>query len=141
MRRTVLRRVILAPAFLLAAFAAGCGDDNTSTVTPIPPVQVSETFSGTVTVNGAFSHSFVVDRAGQVAAQITGLTPDETVTIGLALGTWNGSACQLIITNDAAKLSTVMLGTASGPGTLCVRLSDVGQLTSATNYDVRVDHY
>jgi hypothetical protein len=136
-----LRRVILAPAFLLAAFAAGCGDDNTSTVTPTPPVQVSETFSGTVTVNGAFSHSFVVDRAGQVTAQITGLAPDETVTIGLALGTWNGSACQLIITNDAAKLSTVMLGTASGPGTLCVRLSDVGQLTSATNYDVRVDHY
>ena len=133
--------MILAPALLLAALAAGCSDNNTSTVTPTPPVQVSETFSGTVTVNGAFSHSFTVARAGQVTAQITGLTPDDTVTIGLALGTWNGAACQLIITNDAAKLSTVMLGPASGPGTLCVRLSDVGQLTSATAYDVRVDHY
>jgi len=133
--------VILAPALLLAALAAGCSDDNQSTVTPTPPVQVSETFAGTVTLNGAFSHSFTVDRAGTVTAQITALTPDDSVTVGLALGTWNGTACQLIIANDAAKLSTVMLGTATGPGTLCVRVSDVGQLSAATAYELRVDHY
>ena len=133
--------MILAPVLLLAAVAAGCGDDETSTVTPTPPVAVTESFAGTVTVNGAFSHTFIVERAGQVTAQVTALAPDDTVTIGLALGTWNGTACQLIITNDAAKLSTVMLGTATGPGVLCVRVSDAGLLSAATNYEVRVDHY
>ena len=102
---------------------------------------ISESFTGTITVNGAFSHSFTVDRAGQVTAQVTALAPDDTVTIGVALGTWNGIACQLIITNDAAKLSSVTIGTATGPGVLCVRMSDVGQLSGATNYEVRVDHY
>jgi hypothetical protein len=141
LRRFELRRLTLASALLLAVFAAACGDDDSSTVTPTPPVQISEAFSGTVTVNGAFSHSFVAERAGQVTAQLTALAPDDTVTIGVALGTWNGSACQLIITNDAAKLASVTIGTATGPGSLCVRLSDVGQLTAATTYEVRVDHY
>jgi hypothetical protein len=126
---------------LLAALAAGCSDDNTSTVTPTPPVQVSETFAGTITLNGAFSHTFTVARAGQVTAQVTALAPDATVTIGVALGTWNGTACQLIITNDAAQLSAVTIGTATGPGTLCVRVSDVGQLSAPSDYEVRVDHY
>ena len=128
------------PALLLAGLAAGCSD-NTSTVTPTPPVQVSETFAGTVTINGAFSHSFLVDTAGAVTAQLITLSPDNTVTVGLALGTWNGTACQLIIANDAAKLSASVLGTATAPGTLCVRVSDVGQLAAPTDYEVRVDHY
>jgi len=133
--------VILAPALVLGAIAAGCSDNNTSTVTPTPPVQISENFAGSVTVNGAFSHPFQVTRAGSVTAQITSLSPDDTVTVGIALGTWNGSACQLIIANDAAKLSTAVLGTATAPGMLCVRMSDAGQLTAPTDYELKVDHY
>ena len=132
---------MVAPALLLAGLAAGCSDNNSTGVTPTPPTQISETFAGTVTVNGAFSHTFVVARAGQVVAQLTALSPDDTVTIGVALGTWNGTACQLIIANDAAKLSAVVVGTATAPGNLCVRLSDVGQLSAKTDYEVRVDHF
>jgi hypothetical protein len=132
---------MVAPALLLAGLAAGCGDDNSSTVTPTPPVQISETFAGRVTVNGAFSHTFVVQKAGTVTAQLTALAPDDTVTIGVALGTWNGTSCQLIITNDAAKLASNTTGTATGPGTLCLRVSDIGQLSAATDYEVRVDHF
>jgi hypothetical protein len=141
LRRFDFQRVILAPALVLAAIAAGCSDDNTSTVTPTPPVQVSESFTGSVSVNGAFSHPFEVSRAGGVTAQITSLSPDDTVTVGLALGTWNGSACQLIIANDAATLATAVNGTATAPGTLCVRMSDTGQLMAPTDYELRVDHF
>lgn len=132
--------LLLAP-LVAAAVATGCSDDNTIITNPSTPTAVTETFAGTVTVNGAFAHNFAVDTPGAVSAQLTALGPDETAIIGFALGTWNGTACQLIITNDAAKLSTVILGTATAPGTLCVRVSDVGQLSAPANYEVRVDHY
>jgi hypothetical protein len=124
-----------------AGVTAACGDDNTPITTPTPPTLLTDTFSGTVTVHGSFSHPFTVSRAGTVTAQITALSPDDTVTVGFALGTWNGSACQLVITNDAAKISTAVLGTATVPGDLCVRVSDVGQLAAPTDYELRVDHY
>jgi hypothetical protein len=138
----MLRRLILAPVLVAAMSAAACGDDDTTTAPPTEtPVSVSETFSGAVTVNGAFTHPFTVTRAGSVTAQITALSPDDTVTLGLALGTWSGIACQVIIANDTAKLSAAVLGTATAPGSLCVRVYDVGGLTTATNYDVKVEHY
>jgi hypothetical protein len=47
----------------------------------------------------------------------------------------------VVIANDSAKLSSAVLGTATTPGVLCVRIYDVGGLTTATNYDVKVDHF
>jgi hypothetical protein len=137
----MIRRVILLPALLLAGLGGGCNNNTTTTSPSVPPTQVSETFSGTVTVNGAFTHPFAVGRAGSVTAELTALSPDDTVTVGLDLGTWNGSACQLVISNTTAKLSTAILGSATAAGLLCVRVSDVGGLVAPTSYDVKVDHY
>jgi hypothetical protein len=137
----MLRRLILAPVLVAAMVAAGCSEDPEIPTTPEVPVPLSETFSGTINVNGAFTHPFIAGRAGSIAAQLTALSPDETVTIGLLLGTWNGVACQAVISNDAAKQSTTVLGTATAPGSLCVRIYDVGGLTAATNYEIRVDHF
>ena len=137
----MLRRLILAPVLVAAVMAAGCGDDPAPTTQTPAAVLLTETFSGTVTVNGAFTHPFAVTRAGSVTAQLTAVAPDDTVTLGLALGTWNGIACQVVIANDTAKLSTSVLGTATAPGSLCVRLYDVGGLATPTTYDVKVDHY
>ena len=137
----MLRRLILAPALVAAVIAAGCGDDTTTAPPVEAPVLLTETFSGTVSVNGAFTHPFAASRAGSVTAQVTALAPDNTITLGLALGTWNGIACQVVIANDSAKLSSAVLGTATAPGSLCVRVYDVGGLATATSYDVKVDHY
>lgn len=141
MRLLDLRVLLLVPALLAAGLTTGCTDNNTSTTTPTPPTLLTDTFSGTVTVSGSFSHPFTVARAGTVTAEITALSPDDTVTVGFALGTWNGAACQLVIANDAAKVATAVLGTATAPGQLCVRVSDVGQLAAPTDYELRVDHY
>ena len=138
----MLRRLILAPVLVAAVMAAGCGDDPAPAPEQETPVLLTETFSGTVTVNGAFTHPFTVSRAGSVTAQVTALAPDDTITLGVALGTWNANgACQVVIANDTAKLSSSVVGTATAPGSLCVRLYDVGGFATPTNYDVKVDHY
>ena len=138
----MLRRLMLAAVLVAAGLAAGCGNDNS---TPAPttetPTAISETFTGSLSVNGAFTHPFIVSRAGSVTAQITALAPDDTVSLGLALGTWNGVSCQIVITSDTARLSSTVLGTATSSGALCVRVFDVGGLTATTTYDVKVDHY
>ena len=131
-------------SLLLAAVVAVGGCDNDPDQTPTEPAPtVTETFTGTVAVNGASPHTFPVVAAGTVTATLTEITPDNTVAVGFALGTWNASSsiCQQVITNDNATQGQILTGNASGPGTLCVRLSDPGsKLTASAGYTVTVVH-
>ena len=124
------------------AAAAACGDDTPTapeqpaqrpTVTE-PPIQ------GRLTVNGAASHSFTTG-SGQISVTVTELVPDSAAVIGVSLGTWNGSACQIVLANDNATQGAGILGTASGPGNFCVRVYDVGKLTAPTEYTLTVVHF
>ena len=130
---------------LTALVASGCDDDTGPGPTnPETPTEVSETFGGTLTVNGAATHPFSVTRAGNVTAQILS-TSVEGATVGLSLGTWNGQACALIITNDNATVASTqtfpVTGTASSTGAFCVRIYDVGRLTGPVDYELRVTHF
>jgi hypothetical protein len=104
-----------------------------------PLVPVTDTFSGTVTPNGAVTHDFGVQAGGRVTATLKSLSPDDAV-VGLSLGTWNGSACQIVLANDSARLNAVVIGQASGLGNLCVRVYDVGSISQSTSYEVEVVH-
>ena len=101
---------------LTAATFIACGSDDSSGLPtdPTTPTEITESFQGTLTVNGAQTHSFIVERAGRVTAQLRSLS-DTNATIGLSLGTWNGAACQIIISNTAATLNTAVTGTAQSP--------------------------
>jgi anti-sigma-K factor RskA len=135
----ILRSIIVATA----AFAAGaCGSDNIFNPTPGPaPTSVTESFTATITVNGASVQPFTVSTIGTVTAKLSALSPDDTVTVGLSLGTWNGAACALTITNDAAMLNTTVTGTAQTVGQFCARVYDVGKLTAATDYTIDITHF
>jgi hypothetical protein len=137
---------------LLAPLAAACGDNNsTNTPTGPGPVQVSQTFtsdddpsvpvSGPLNPNGGRTHPFTVQQAGTVTATLTALGPDETVIVGLSLGTWNGQVCQVILRNDAAVLNSTVTGAAQQTGNFCVSIYDVGRLTGATTYSIVVTHF
>ena len=138
MQRAFLR------AFMLAAAVAVAGCDNeVENQTPTdPPPTVTETFQGTINVNGASTHTFPVTVAGTVTATLTEVTPDPAIAVGFALGTWNAtsSVCQQVIPNDNALQGQILTGNASSAGTLCVRLFDNGKLTGALNYTVSVVH-
>lgn len=137
-----LRRAALAGVFCAATLSAvGCGDDDPTTPTsPTTPVIVNETFAGTITRNGAATHSFSAQASGTVTATLTALAADEGTKVGLALGTFNGSACQLVITKDDAVQSTTVTGAVSALGNLCVRIYDVGDFTQNVDYEILVSH-
>lgn len=139
---TMLRPTILTTVLLAAAFGAACGDDDPPTTPSGPdPVAVSETFPEVLNPNGGRTHPFFVDRAGNVTATITAITPEPPPLVGLALGTWNGSACTLIVTNDNAQVGQTLTATATGAGGFCVRLYDTGRLTQTIDYSVTVTHF
>jgi hypothetical protein len=128
-------------AFLLATVlcAAACEDNNVTT-TPTPTTTTTETFADRVlTVNGAVTDQFSTTGRGAVTATLATVVPDGAV-VGLSLGTWNGSSCQIVLANDQAVQGGSIIGQVSGVGNLCLRVYDSGKLTAPVTFSVDVSH-
>ena len=136
-------RTFRALLLLLAPLAAACGGDNQPTNPNTPtPVAVTETFNGTLTPNGGRTQEFIVQQAGQVSVKLSALAPDDTISIGLSLGTWNGAVCSAILSNDKAMLNTTVTGNAQNTGFFCARVYDsAGSLTASTDYTIDITHF
>lgn len=141
MRSLISRAAVPAVLVPLVLVTGGCGNNQITTpTTPTTPTTVTETFSGTVTKNGAVTHTFTSGAAGTVQATLTALGPDASVPIGMSLGTWNGATCAIVLANDKAIQTSTVIGTVSSVGGLCLRLYDVGNLTEPASYEVLVTH-
>jgi hypothetical protein len=137
---------LTACALLLAAsLFAGCDDDSNLIATPINPTPepTTETFSGRVARNGGVTHTFVTNSFGSVQVILIALSWDAEAApaIGMSLGTWNGTSCAAVISQDRALLNASILGTANQAGTYCVRAYDAdGQLERPVDYSILVNH-
>ena len=125
-------------AALAAVTGVACGGAELLPPTTGTPVPLTEVFSGTLGRNGAVTHPFASQAGGSVTVTLQELEPD--TTIGLSLGTWNGTSCQIVIADDAAVRQSSIVGTVSGVGNLCVRVYDVGNLIEPVSYTVSVFH-
>jgi hypothetical protein len=126
--------------FLLCAVlcAAACDDSTLSTATT-PTTITTQTFTGTLSVNGGKTEQFATTGRGPVNATLTSVNPD-TAIIGVSIGVWNGISCQLVQINDQAMQGAVVSATVSGVGNLCLRVYDPGKLTGPVDYSVDVSH-
>ncbi len=144
MRRSIRRALLL---MLVAGIAAACNNNNNSSnptgPTTIPTV-LTETFSGTLTKNSAFTHPFAVGDAGDVSVFLTvsvdASNPDNIIPIGVSLGTWNGSSCAVVIANDNVAQGSSITGRATAATNLCVRVYDVGFVPGSAHYELLIDH-
>jgi hypothetical protein len=129
--------------FACLVAATGCSNNNpVTTPTPTTPTIFTEVFSGTINMNGAASHSFVSQTSGGVRITLTRLTPDPAQIVGLSLGTWTGSACQVVIAADRASQQSSITGSVGATGSLCARVYDVGTIASGApvSYEITVEH-
>jgi hypothetical protein len=138
MRRSVRGSRALPLIFAVAVAACGSEEDTPTSPTPIVPT-VSERFEDTIGTNHARTHTFI-SGSGVITATLTSVAPIGDTILGVSLGTWNGAACQLVVTNDAIRQGQTVTGQASTPGNFCVRVYDVGQITQPTTYVVEVIH-
>jgi hypothetical protein len=134
-----MSRFKLAVMLTTALSAAGCGNSTTSPTATPTTTSVTDTFSGTLNRNGASSFAFSVSAAGTVYATLTSVA-DASTNVGLSLGAWNGTACSIILSNDAAVQGTTVAGAVTGIGTLCARVYDVGKVVDPLDYQITVVH-
>lgn len=135
MRRLRPLIVILSLGVFSLGFAA-C--DDTGSSVPTTPDPRTTTFTGTLNRNDAETQLFDTARSGSVAARLTALAPDDTISIGVSLGAWNGNSCQILLAKDDTKLNGVVAGTVSNATTLCLRVYDVGAISETTTYTIDV---
>ena len=155
MRRLFWRAPML---IAVAMVASACGNNNnTSTPTgpSTPPTVLTETFSGTLLKNAAYTHPFSVTDSGDVTVfllrSVDPANPDNNaIPIGVSLGTWNsisGSCAVVIASDNIVPLNTdnpsqgQLVGRATAAGNLCVRVYDVGFVPGTANYELLIDHY
>jgi hypothetical protein len=143
MYRLNARAILLAVAVL--ATGACSNDTLSSLTTPTTPLTFTDTFTGTLSQNGSFTHSFTTASLGAVSASIVNLQPTSSQIVGLSLGVWNGSACSTSpatggSSSDIATSGSSITLNATAAGSLCVRLYDVGFITSPVLYTLQVTH-
>ena len=137
-------RAILLTVGVLATGA--CSNDTLSSLTtPTTPLTFTDTFTGTLSRNGSFTHSFTTASLGAVSASIVSLQPTSTQIVGLSLGVWNGSACSTSpatggSSSDIATTGSAITLNATAAGSLCVRLYDVGFINDPVLYTLQVTH-
>jgi hypothetical protein len=137
MRLLILHALIASLAVTVAA-CSGLIDELPTTP---DPVITTETFTGTLTVNGGQTHQFFTSATGAVTATLTSLGEAPPETVGFSMGTMAGSTCTIVLANDQAVVTSVLTGTVSTlQGALCVRMYDVGKLTAPVEYSFTVSH-
>jgi hypothetical protein len=145
-------RSLLIGVLALSVVTAACGDEgDPGIVQPdVNPATVTETFTGTLSVQNVSSHSFIISRSGRITITLTAVTPPPTSEgpsspeVGIGIGIPSGLTCALNLGNGTT--ATVTAGSTpqiSGiviPGTFCVAVYDVGNLTETVDYAVAVAH-
>ena len=143
MYRLIARAVLVAVA--TTAMGACSNDTLSSLTTPTTPTTFTDTFTGTLSKNGAFTHSFTTATLGAVTVTIVSLQPVSTQIVGLSLGVFTGSACSTTPATGGSSSDTATTGStitlnATAAGSLCVRLYDVGFVNEPVLYTLQVTH-
>jgi hypothetical protein len=103
---------------------------NTSSTAPTnvsTPARV-DIFSSTVGPRGSATHQLAIFYNG--ATTLTLVSAGASVTVGVSYGAWDGQACRLFATLTATASQNPLIATVVDPGSYCIRVYDVGQLTA-----------
>jgi len=140
--RSISRAVAIAAAALLST-TIGCGGNNDDVTGPAPPTSVTVPFGpDTLTHNGAKTFSFSVKVSGGISAQLVDWEPNTMLPVGMSLGTWNGSVCQVVLDLPAAVQGSAIDGSTNTPGDFCVRIYDAfGNIVDPQTFVIHVAYF
>jgi hypothetical protein len=145
MTRVTLRSLVLV-AFS-AVMAASCGNsDTTTTPTTTTDTRSNEIVANTLNVGQSQFYSFTTLTQGQTDITLVSLRPTGSVSValrpivGLGLGTPQGTDCALSNATTSTPALKAQLSVATNINTYCVKIADIGNLTGAVDYTIRVVH-
>lgn len=138
-----MKRLTLVGLLVCAIAGAGCRSEASAPdYTIVSPV--TETFQGTLNVQGAAFFSFIVGNPDPVSVTLASLTKTSgaavTTSVKLGFGVPAGETCAPTTSlTTASGLQSQVLQVASA-GTYCVIISDPGVLTETLNFAIKIKH-
>jgi len=140
---TLARRRGWVSVGLVTLMAWGLSACNSSPTAPVGNEVIVENFEGTLT-GGSVVVTFVVGQRGTVSVLLRNAFQSATslqITLGMAVGSWDGTTCELLVKNDASTFNTAISGSAL-PGNYCATLYDVGNIGgNPVAYAIEVQHF
>lgn len=126
---------------VVALLSVRCGNDpNASAPTPPPRTSpVTETFQGTLPLQGSVWRLINAVQAGPLTATLSS-TDQPSAEVGLALGLRNGNTC--LVTRDVVAIAGTapQLSLPVDGGDYCVKVWDVGGLTSPLSFTITISY-
>ena len=145
MSQPILRALALL-AFT-AVMAAGCGNDATPTTpTTTSDLRSNETFGATLNIGQSQFYSFTTISPGTTEITLISVRPVGSVSatlspvVGLGLGTPQATDCALSSATNTMPGLKAQVTVATNVSTYCVKIADIGNLTGAIDYTIRVVH-
>src|SRR5215831_7076810 len=145
MSQVTLRALVLVG--FSAVLAANCGNsDTTTTPTTTTDTRSNEIVANTLNVGQSQFYSFTTLSPGQTDITLVSLRPSGNVAaplrpvVGLGLGTPQGTDCALSNAINTTPALTAQLSVATNVSTYCVKIADIGNLTGAVDYTIRLVH-
>ena len=121
---------------------SACDLFKDSTSSTGPTSGTTETFSGTLAQRGSSFYTFTVVQTGTVSVTLTSVGSSSTLVVGLGLGTPSGTnACTVTSSSPTASAgTTAQIAVTESPGTYCVQISDVGNLSATSTFSITIVH-
>lgn len=131
-------------ALIVAVAAAACGDVKDPITFDPTPLTITDTFSGTLTTGETKFHAFANTVAGTITVTLASVGPDDTLTLGLDIGVWDGLGCNPIFgTGSRAAAKGYKFAGSAVAANFCIRVYDAASLIPADTegtYSVTVEH-
>jgi hypothetical protein len=138
-------RSVVFPLLVAASLcAAGCSGSSTSPTTTVSGT-VTEVFAGTLSVGGSSFYSFTVSSTGTASVTLASITtgvpgPAANIAVNMGLGVPAGIGCPVTTSVTVGPALTAQIAQILDPGIYCVNIADVGNLTAAVNFAIRILH-
>ena len=100
--------------------------------------RTTESLTGTLDPRASTAAAVVLAVDGEVDTTLASITPPVTVGLGFGTPTSDG-ACTLLASNTTATVGTVVSADA-GPGSYCVLVYDVGNLSASASFTLTIAH-
>ncbi len=139
------QRARVAVLVVIATVAtAACGEVKDPITFDPTPLMITDTFNGTLTTGETKFHAFANTVAGTITVKLVTVGPDNTLTLGIDIGTWDGLACNPIFgTGSRAAAQGYSFAGSAVAANFCIRVYDGASLIPAdteATYSVTVEH-
>lgn len=135
-RLLLIASVLVTP--LIAACDNGPAAPTPTTTATVVTSPVTEVFATQLAVGGTSSRTFTAAKAGTATVTLTSVDSSSTLKIGFGVGIPDVTGSGCFFTKSAETAAGAQLSVSVDPGVYCVRVYDIGTLTSTISFTVTI---